>query len=340
MEVFADLLDGFDECGCLIKKKKQNKSVLAIILIDALVDIYSQKYINRIVDRKKQMISIDASLLDRILRFAESSPIDQTIGDDIRRRGDAINGLKKEVEDIEKSSSGFDNRFSYLSKQGIISEPTSKSIRMLHEYRNQYLHRMKAKEDDAIAFAMLYYYLYQQLFLAIPINSISSLDMENPIVKKAMKEQPSFSTREFRTCLMKQLNIKHGISFILEEFLKILTDFLMRKYEKIITAIHFLLAHSKDMSMEITYLEKEMNLGKIKIQWIDEESEEFDCYSTKTAGILGKIRSLSSVESEHEGLQKFVEILDRLEKLGSPVIERYYEVDAYLEFQADLARGK
>jgi len=56
--------------------------------------------------------------------------------------------------------------------------------------------------------------------------------------------------------------------------------------------------------------------------------------------LLGKIRKLSSVKNEHEGLQTFVEILDSLEKLGRPVIERYYDVDAYLELQADLARGK
>lgn len=188
----------------------------------------------------------------------------------------------------------------------------------------------------------IYFYLYQQLFLAIPINSISGVDMQNSLIKKAMKELPgfSFSAREFRVRLMDFVNEKHGISFSLEEFLKILTDFLIKKHEKIIPAIHFLLENSRDITKEIKCLETEMKLGKIEIQWIDQEERKFDCFSTKTAMLLGKIRKLSSVKNEHEGLQTFVEILDSLEKLGRPVIERYYDVDAYLELQADLARGK
>lgn len=341
MNVFSDLLDGFDECGRLIKKKKQNKSVLAMILIDALVDTYSQKYINQLIERKKQIILLDEGLLNTILKCISSRSIDEEIEADIRRRENDLARLRKDLENTKKETTSFDNRLSYLSKNGIVSEVISKSIRRLHEYRNQYLHRMKQKEDDAIAFAMLYFYLYQQLFIAIPINSMGGSDTENPLVKTVLKEQGFwFSTKEFRESLMELINEKYEISFSLDEFLKILTEFLMKKYEKIITAMHFLLEYSNDISKEIVFLETDMNLGKIEVQWIDPEEKKFNCFSSKTAKILGRIRKLSSVENEHDGLQKFVEILDGLETLGSSVIERYYEVDAYLEYQSELARGK
>ena len=44
MGIYSDTLDDFEECIKLICQNSANKSMLALILIDSLVDIYSHKY--------------------------------------------------------------------------------------------------------------------------------------------------------------------------------------------------------------------------------------------------------------------------------------------------------
>lgn len=44
MGLFADTLDDFEECIRIIDQNLSNKSVLAVILIDSLVDIYSHRH--------------------------------------------------------------------------------------------------------------------------------------------------------------------------------------------------------------------------------------------------------------------------------------------------------
>lgn len=74
--------------------------------------------------------------------------------------------------------------------------------------------------------------------------------------------------------------------------------------------------------------------------YIDETDPQFSCTTTKCQNYLGKIRNLLNCSNENEGLLKFTQLYESLEKFSSPIHEKAIEIDAYIQYQVDLMRGK
>ncbi len=322
MSMFFDVVVGLEECCRLILQKSENESLFAIILIDALIDIHSHKYAEQ-------------------QRFYNSSYID--IWTRLPHNDTKLEHFNMAFKESQKACGSFDNRFRWLSDQGIITDEMSQSVRFLHEYRNQYLHRLKKKSSDGLAFAKLYLYLYEQLFIAIPINSISSKDYENcEIVKQVLDKRPfGFANADFRKEIIQLVNDKYELHFSNQEFLNILVDFLMEKYKKLIDSLHFIIEESRDKERAIKELEDYCKTGKITVTYYGEsEDNRFNCSSYKTQNILGRIRKLLKAKNEHEGLQKFVELCKTIEALEEPIFEKASQIEAYIQYQLDVLRGK
>jgi hypothetical protein len=218
----------------------------------------------------------------------------------------------------------------------------SKTIRYLHEFRNQYLHRLKRKENDSIAFAKLYFYLLQQVFLAIPVTYYSSTDADkSEIVRQVLNEKclPFFDNK-FSLRLIECLNSKYEISFSLNEFLEILQTFLLNKYNSIIEALHFIIENTKNRNEAIGLLENECHTGKITIYSTTGDEDQFICTSAKSQQLLGNIRKLSLAKDEHIGLQKFNELYCRVIDFEEPIYEEASRIEEYIQLQIDIMRGK
>ena len=252
----------------------------------------------------------------------------------------------EELSSISKKMSfavnNFDERFIWLAEKGIISIDISRTIRNLHEYRNQYLHRLKRKENDSIAFAKLYFYLFQQLFLGIPVPYYSSTDADNSeIVRKVIDEKCfSLSNDKFKLRLIECLNSKYEISFSINEFLTILQSFLLDKYNDIVEALHFIIESVKDKHKAIDFLEKKYHTGKITMCSSTNSDDSFTCTSSKTQQILGDIRKLSLAENEHIGLQKFNQLYCTVVEFERPIFEEANRIEEYIQLQVDIMRGK
>lgn len=160
----------------------------------------------------------------------------------------------------------FDHRIKCFSEENIISPDVANSIRKSHEYRNQYLHKLKINETDCIAHAKLYFHLLQHPFVKIPINFISSTDDKSEIAKYVSREsRVQFSSEVFRSELVSRLNTKHNISFVLSEFIDISKDFLSTKYSVIVDAMHFLIENYKEEAAAIKLLENRCRSGKVSV---------------------------------------------------------------------------
>ena len=322
MGTFSDAVESFEECCKLIVQNKANKSTMAIILLDALIDIYSHSYLER------KIFELHSSL-----SLYENSPT----------YANRINKTKAALDSAKASSNNFNARFEWLQSNDIVSEPMVCSLKRLHEYRNQYLHRLKKNENDSIAYAKLYLYLFQLLFIKIPIYGLSSSDYKNSaIVKKTLEKQDVlFSTEEFRYELVRLVNEEYDMVFSCEKFLDLLSQFLCDKYEHIIEAMHFIIGEYIDKEEACQLLEKDCKLGKIEIKYFgDIDDIQFSVVSSKMQHLLGRIRRISKSKNEHEGLQTFVEIYDYISKLEKPVLELAAEIDAYIQYQIDVIRGK
>lgn len=322
MGVFSDAVESFEECCKLIVQNKANKSTMALILTDALIDMYSHAYVERKMHELHCSISICKNLPDYI---------------------DRTNRMKAALDSAKLSCNNFNERFEWLQDNEIISGLMVASIKRLHEYRNQYLHRLKRNETDSLAYAKLYLYLFQQLFIKIPINCLSSSDYEHSaIVKKVLENHKmSFSTEEFRCELVRLVNKEYDMVFSCDKFLELLSQFLLDKYEHIIESMHFIIGTHTDKEKACKLLENDCTTGKIEIKYYgDSDDIQFSVVSSKTQCLLGRIRQISKSENEHQGLQTFVEIYDYISKFEKPVLELAAEIDAYIQYQIDVIRGK
>ena len=322
MGAFSDAVESFEECCKLIGQNKANKSTMALILTDALIDMYSHSYLKRKIHELHRSISICKNLPDCT---------------------DRTNRMKAALDSAKSSCNNFNERFEWLQKNESVSGPMVASIKRLHEYRNQYLHRLKQNENDSIAYAKLYLYLFQQLFIKIPINCLSSSDYEHcVIVKKALENHKmSFSTEEFRCELVRLVNEEYDMVFSCDKFLELLSRFLLDKYEYIIESMHFIIDAHTDKEKACKLLENDCKTGKIEIKFYgDVDDIQFSVSSSKTQQLLGRIRRISKSENEHQGLQTFVEIYDYISKFEKPVLELASDVDAYIQYQIDVMRGK
>ena len=318
MGIFSYAIDCFEECAKLISQSEPSKSMFAVILIDALIDMYSHQY-----SRRK------CSEIQRTL------DIRKTICSD---NSDFQNKLAKAKDSCNK----FDYRFEWLAENAVISSEEANSIKMLHEYRNKYLHRLKEEEADCIAFAKLYFYLFEQLFIAIPINCISGADFEEPLIKKlTQKESFDWFKADFRKEIVNTINLQYNLCFSKDDFLNILKDFLSKQYDDIIYSLHFIIDAAVDKSGAISIVEKECRAGKVIIEYFgDPDDPQFSCTTTKCQNYLGKIRNLLNCSNENEGLLKFTQLYESLEKFSSLIHEKAIEIDAYIQYQVDLMRGK
>ena len=322
MGAFSNAVESFEECCKLIVQNKANKSTMALILTDALMDMYSHSYLERKMHEFNRSISICKNLPDYT---------------------DRINRMKVAFDSAKSSCNNFNERFEWLQNNETLSGPMVASIKRLHEYRNQYLHRLKQNENDSIAYAKLYLYLFQQLFIKIPINCLSSSDYEHcDIVKRALENHKmSFSTEEFRCELVRLVNEEYDMVFSCDKFLELLSQFLLDKYEHIIEAMHFIIDAHTDKETACKLLENDCKTGKIEIKYYgDVDDIRFSVSSSKTQQLLGRIRRISKSENEHQGLQTFVEIYDYISKFEKPVLELAAEIDAYIQYQIDVMRGK
>lgn len=322
MGVFSDTISGFEECGKLIAENKPNEALFSLILTDSLLDIYSHQYARQRIYEK-----------ECYLRMRSHLGVEHP----------QVIVLNKEVCEIKNEINSFDNRLKWYSNSGIIPHDMSQAIRHLHEYRNKYLHRLKDREDDVIAFAKLYFYLYEQLFIAIPVNCYSSTDSdESNIVRDALREcGDSFATKEFRKYLIDKVNEKYAISFSLQGFLGLLEQFLMRKYADIIDSLHFLIDVAEDQQKAKKEIEQQCKVGKIDIVINDaEDNSLFTCTTPKTQEFLGKIRKIKTSQNEFDGLQLFTQLFEAIDKFSQPLFELVFQIDSLIQYRVDVLRGK
>ena len=122
MGAFSNAVESFEECCKLIVQNKANKSTMALILTDALMDMYSHSYLERKMHEFNRSISICKNLPDYT---------------------DRINRMKVAFDSAKSSCNNFNERFEWLQNNETLSGPMVASIKRLHEYRNQYLHRLK-----------------------------------------------------------------------------------------------------------------------------------------------------------------------------------------------------
>ena len=93
MGAFLDVVESFEECCKLIVQNKANKSTMALILIDALIDMYSHSYLEKSIYELQSSISIWQKLQDY---------------------SDRINRMKVELDSAKSSCNNFNERFEWL----------------------------------------------------------------------------------------------------------------------------------------------------------------------------------------------------------------------------------
>ncbi len=315
MGSFSYSIDCFEECAKLISQNEPSKSMFAVILIDALIDMYSHQYMQQ-----------TCYILQRTLDIRATDAV--VFQDKLKKSKDACNK--------------FDKRFEWFAKNNIISIEEANSIKILHEYRNEYLHRLKEEKTDCIAFAKLYFYLFEKLFIAIPINSISGSDFEEPLIKKLASENPlEFTKESFRKNIVESINKQYGLCYQREDFLNILKDFLLNQYEEIIYSLHCIINSTTNKSSAIAIIEKECKAGTVIIDYFgDPDDLQFSCTTTKCQNYLGKIRLLTKCDNEYDGLNRFTQLYKSLCGFSDPIHMKAAEIDAYIQLQIDIMRGK
>lgn len=317
MGILSYSIDCFEECAKLISQNEPSKSMFAVILIDALIDMYSHQYIHRRCGELQRSLEIRKNI------YFDNSDFQ----DDMKKAKDSCNK--------------FDNRFDWLAKNCIISNEQANSIKMLHEYRNKYLHRLKKEKTDCIAFAKLYFYLFEQLFIAVPINCITGTDCEDLLIKKIREKRFDIFSADFRKEIVDAINKQYVLCFSKDDFLNILKDFLSKQYDDIIYSLHFIIDSAVEKSVAISIIEKECKSGKVIVEYFGGQDDlHFSCTTTKCQSYLGKIRNLLNCSNENEGLQKFTRLYESLEEFSAPIHKKAIEIDMYIQLQIDMMRGK
>lgn len=326
MGIISESLDNFEECIKLILQNSLSKSILAIILIDSLVDIYLYNYLQNIIAENECCLEM----------YKNFNYLHTTSGFD-----EKIEKLSNKGKRLSAIINRFEEKIKWLETEGIIAQEVSISLQALHENRNQYLHRGKIKKRDAILYAKLYLYLFQQLFISIPINSASSSDFEDTIVQETFSNNHiDFFKQNSRAALVERLNLKYNVYFDPHNFINDLHKFLLQEYNNLLDALCFIVETMADKESIIRLLESEYKAGTIKILQSKSGSNQIALESTKMQNILGDIRKLIISENEHVALSRFNQIYSRIQTLALPVLKLEGDIDLEIQLQVDILRGK
>lgn len=116
---------------------------------------------------------------------------------------------------------------------------------------------------------------------------------------------------------------------------------LLNQYEEIIYSLHCIINSTTNKSSAIAIIEKECKAGSVIIDYFgDPDDLQFFCKTTKCQNYLGKIRLLSKCKNEHDGLNRFTQLYKSLCDISNPIHMKAAEIDAYIQLQIDIMRGK
>ncbi len=320
-----DIVEQIEECAKLLAQDSLNKDKLALIMIDAIYDMFCIQYFNA-----------DHHLLHSV-KFHEYL-INQYKALDFADSENEIKKLKIELKNAEYELSKFTNakrqykdRLNYLCIKGYILMEECESVKILHDFRNTFLHQAKKEKLYIKPLSCLYYHLLTNFFVNRKLIfefGVSSSDYENKFIKCA-----GTAGQNFQKQIVELINNEYKIEFDFKRIKELLVMFLNNELERLQESIDFIYTSlEKDKALEL--LSNELRL--MKVSKIDENYINFELVDK----LYNKANKLLGIRKFDQLLKNFNDLFRNVEYLANPIHEEAVEIDQYIEYQAEIMRGK
>ena len=230
----------------------------------------------------------------------------------------------------------FDEKFLFLGECRRLEEPIPRVLSAVHRYRNEAYHSNKIRKETIRPVVLLLFELACELLVTL-LPGVFSVDgsddwsaFERRFGVHALDAPQEEGARRIRDVL------RHGLSLEVVDLRELLADHLESRVEELFEALAFI---------------KEKDFDQIK-SWIVSHSEKFSEANKeyKSVVIAFKAEDFAHVRTEIEALRQiddkvslfsaFANAEAKFEPVEECVHELAREIDAAIQLQVDIERGK
>lgn len=245
----------------------------------------------------------------------------------------------------------FDEKTKYLSEdKKYIKTTTASVLRSLHQYRNELYHNDEVREETIRVSAILLFEIVCDLLLQLPPGSysISSLDHYNTVGWKKFFKNYGVSKRMFfdkKTWKKIVKILKKNISLTCNELREILKEHLLLRIDDAIERIEFIMRDGlgeKSLEEALKYIQliesgviiglhdPKPLLRKFKASF---KMKDFKKWKKR-------IKQFDKIRSKIQLFKAFSRIENEFEEIEKQIIKATSDLDAAIQHDIDVARGK
>ncbi len=308
--------DQFEECVNLYNIKNLNKSILALIIVDSIYDMYANSYV-------QDLYAIATRELNSSRKLKRACEMNNIFIED-----DYLKQYEYQKNYIFENRSKFAGRLNILEKNNIIGTEQKETIKILHTFRNVYLHQSKQKESYLNAVVSTYMYLLGKLFEAIPINKYCSVEDDC----KYVENNTHILERDQRKKILDYFFNQNSFIYSLLSCAKDLKSFIQ---EKIASVEDFIFNVFGEGKSEIVFnFSNRHNLGIITNKY-DNKIKFLRLEKFKK-----RAENLREIIEESKLFKTFNNLNKEIEEFSLPIINECQEAALAISIEVDVRMGK
>jgi hypothetical protein len=340
MRKIALIIDQIDHCKQLILKNETVGLRMAFILLDNAAETLMYR---KVLDQlgwnefyEKLMDQVKKLPPDLFERYMKENTIPEIIETKRKRR----------------TLQYFDEKVAYLSQTySMIQKPTAAVLSSLHHYRNEIYHRDVTRDEILRPVAILYFEIVCELLGELKQSTVE-LDSEDdwkPFFQKYHIPKEGLPMLEDEDIRIIVTGFRSSLAITIEELRDTFRAYITNRLDHTFKNLHFikdaLNLGSNDMVLKMAQFNQLADIKKYKTRDELLQNQEFGNYQPpiteesftiwkqkitafdKTINKMDLLTAFKAVEDEFEPIEKMVQTLNN-------------DIEAAIQYQVDLARGK
>lgn len=337
MDVVESTLVQIQEIGRLLEKRSPAHVRLAYLLLDHAAELVMY----RAVEADLYYMSADRKRIESYERALESPTLTATQASALRAMADELRThtlSKSKARDVERE---FGARVDYLVSQGSIEPGMGRALKRLHVYRNEIYHRDEIRSETIGSATTLDAHLVSRLIRDLPPHSMQLVAKYPPNVVEAIGDvawAPDRALARIAELLERTAPVTTSIPAALAQHLT-------NRLKELRETVEFIAGTLAEFGGPIESFDDALRFLQLPDDqaFIDRTALRAGNPSVTEATIDRWEARASNLETHEDGITAFgafADLEEELEPIESSANEMATQIDAEIQLQIDIARGK
>jgi hypothetical protein len=331
MDFYSRLLFQMDEALRYIGDGRLERLRLALLLLDNAAEMLMAEYIRHALVRERW----SERLREQWLQISEAGEIPEAGKEALA----FVPLTKKEKTNIDRN---FEDKLNYLSiRDHVMPEHLVTPLLHLHQYRNEAYHRNHIRPDTIrMACLMLFEICCELTLILRPASLGYSTDGDYSWLQERFGWSRKNMLGSWREAVVEEL--RTSVIPTTDELTSVLSSYMDDRIEDFYRELDFLV-ENLNLDSRAAALTETIKFRKDSIQYAGNEVPKKPLEPRTIVWLeelRSKIPSIRRCAARVEAFHRFAELERELEPVEVALGEFTSEVDAHIQLQVDIARGK